>query len=81
MAGRYPLGPFATDLFALRRTPLSANTGRQQMQQNTTRYSITSSASASTVGGIALQRRLLPACPSCLWNCLMQINMPGARFT
>jgi hypothetical protein len=22
-----------------------------------------------------------PPCPSCLWNCLMQINMPGARFT
>jgi hypothetical protein len=24
---------------------------------------------------------VLPAVPSCLWDCLMQINMPGARFT
>jgi glycerol uptake facilitator-like aquaporin len=44
------------------------------------RYSITSLARASTVGGIALQRRLLPACPSCLWNCLMPALFAGSAY-
>jgi hypothetical protein len=33
MAERCPLGPYATDLFALRRTPLRAKSGCEQLQQ------------------------------------------------
>ena len=33
MAGRCQLGPFATDLFALRRTPFRAKSGCEQLQQ------------------------------------------------
>jgi hypothetical protein len=56
VAASKPIEPIATDLGAQQRTPLLPIPVREQVQQNAPRlstYSMISSASASSVGGIS----------------------------